>query len=101
MKSIQGKSPDFAILECLMMSYFNVNNIHPPVAKQILAVMIRGLFFKLEFSFTHFPTEGITADLMFPLVWEGIRIVESTGLKVIAVTADGAAQIRKFFRMHG
>lgn len=79
----------------------NVADIHPPVAKQILAVMIRGVFFKFEFPLAHFSTEGVTADLLFPLVWEGIRIVESTGLKVIAVTADGASHNRKFFKMHG
>ena len=71
-------------------------SIHPPVAKQILAVMIRGLFFKLDFPLlAHFSTEGVTADLLFPILWEGIRIVESTGLKVIAVTADGASPNRK------
>ena len=33
-------------------------------------------------------------------VWDVIGAVESTGLKVIAVTADGASQNRKFFPMH-
>lgn len=73
---------------------------HPPVAKQILAVMVRGIFFKFDFPLAHFSTEGISADLLFPIVWEGIAAIESTGLKVIAVTADGASPNRKFFRMH-
>ena len=29
-------------------------------------------------------TGSVTADLLFPIVWEGIHIVENTGLKVIA-----------------
>lgn len=33
-------------------------------------------------------------------VWDIIGAVESMGLKVIIVTADGASQNRKFFRMH-
>ena len=78
----------------------NTTDIHPPVAKQILAIMIRGVFFKFDFPLAHFSTEGVTADLLFPIVWEGIRVVESTGLKVIAVTADGASPNRKFFKMH-
>ena len=45
---------------------------HPPVSKQILAVMVRGIFFKFDFPLAHFSTEGITADLLFPIVWEGI-----------------------------
>ena len=73
---------------------------HPPIAKQILTVMVRGVFFKFEFPLAHFSTEGITADLLFPIVWDGVASVESTGLKVIAITADGASPNRKFFRMH-
>lgn len=34
------------------------------------------------------------------MVWEVIGAVESTGLKVIVVTTDGASPNRKFFRMH-
>ena len=73
---------------------------HPPLAKQILAVMVRGIFFKFDFPLAHFPTEGISADLLFPIVWEGVALIESTGLKVVSVTADGASSNRKFFRMH-
>ena len=53
--------------------------------------MIRGLLFRFEFPLAHFSTEDITADLLYPIIWEGIRLVESMGLKVIAVTADGAS----------
>ena len=63
--------------------------------------MVRGLFFKFDFPLVHFSTEGVTSDQLYPIAWEGIRIIESTGLKVIAVTADGASPNRKFFRMHG
>ena len=62
--------------------------------------MVRGVFFKLDFPFAHFATVGITADLLFPIVWEGVRQLESIGLKVICITADGASPNRKFFRMH-
>ncbi len=37
---------------------------------------------------------------LFPIVWNAIRLVETTGLKVIAVIADGASPNRRFFRMH-
>ena len=84
-----------------LLQYERSEDVHPPVAKQILAVMVRGLFFKFEFPLAHFSTEGATGDLLYPIVWEGIRNIESTGLKVLAVTADGASPNRKFFRMHG
>ena len=43
-----------------------------PVAKQMLTFMVRGLFIKLHFPYAHYPTSGITADLLFPLAWEAI-----------------------------
>lgn len=71
-----------------------------PVAKQMLTFMVRGLFIKLHFPYAQYPTSGITAELLFPLVWEVIRSLECAGFKVISVTGDGASQNRKFFRMH-
>ena len=41
-----------------------------------------------------------TSQLIFPIVWETIRLLESGGLRVLCVTADGASPNRKFFRMH-
>ena len=80
---------------------FECNTDIHPVAKQTSVVMIHGLCFKLDYPHAHFSTEGVTADLLFPIVCDGIRTVESTGWKLITVTADGACPNRKFFRMHG
>ena len=73
---------------------------HAPIANHLLVLMVRGIFFKLNFPYAHFGTEGVTADQLFPIVWEAIRQVEGIGLKVIFITADGASPNRKFFRMH-
>ena len=73
----------------------------PSVATHTLALMVRGLLFKLEFPYAHFATNGITADTLCPIIWEGIRNLECSGLKVLCVVADGASPNRKFFRMHG
>ena len=67
------------------------------LVKQVLVLMVRGTMFKLSFPYAHFGTEGITADLLYPIVWEAVRRLE---VKVISVTADGASPNRKFFRMH-
>lgn len=77
------------------------NTTHPPVSQYILVLMVRGIFLKLEFPYAHFATRGITADTLFPIVWEAVRELESIGCKVISVTADGASANRKFFCMHG
>ena len=73
---------------------------HPPLATQLLVLMVRGIFFKLQFPYAHFATRGITADLLFPMIWEAVREIELIGLKVIFITADGASSNRNFFRMH-
>ena len=73
---------------------------HRPIANHLLVLMVRGIFFKLEFPLAHFGTTGVTADQLFPIVWEGVRQVEGIGLKVIFITADGASPNRKFFKMH-
>lgn len=72
----------------------------PEVAKQLLTLMVRGLMFKLNFPYAHFASRGATGDVLFPIVWEAIRRLESSGIKVLCVTADGASPNRKFFRMH-
>ena len=73
---------------------------HAPVANHLLVLMVRGIFFKLDFPYAHFGTVGVTADQLFPIIWEGVRQLEGGGLKVIFITADGASPNRKFFRMH-
>ena len=75
---------------------------NPPsnVATHMLLFMIRGLFTSLEFPYAHFATTGATADMLYPIVWESVRRIESCGLNVIAFTCDGASPNRKFFQMH-
>ena len=60
---------------------------------------ILAIFFKLEFPYAHFGTENVTTDLLFLIIWKGIRQLEGMGLKVICVTADGSSPNCKFFQM--
>ena len=71
------------------------------VAKYMLVIMVRGIFIPLKYPYAQFSTRGITADLLFPLMWEAIQKLELAGFKVIAITCDGASSNRKFFCMHG
>lgn len=71
------------------------------VATHVLMFMVRGIFSKLKFPYAQFPTNGASADELCPLVWEAVSHLESAGLKVVALTCDGASTNRKFFRMNG
>ena len=65
---------------------------HSPIAKHVLVLMVRGVFFELEFPYAYFRT-GVTGDL-FPIILEGIRQLEGIGLKGIFVMVDGSSPNR-------
>ena len=70
------------------------------VATNMLVFMVRNLFSKLEYPYARFPCASLSGDLIFPLVWDCVKRLESYGFKVMALTADGASCNRNFFKMH-
>lgn len=76
------------------------SNHLPPIATHLLTLMVRGIFTTCKFPYAHFPTDSLTGDQIFAVVWEAIERLERIGFKVIAITADGASPNRKFFHMH-
>ena len=66
----------------------------------MLAFMVRGIFSGLEFPYAHFPTKGATGEELFPIVWDGVRNLEESGLRVMVITCNGASLERKFFKIH-
>ena len=70
------------------------------LAKYVIVFLVRALFTKLCYPFGHFASEGFTSDQIFPCAHEAIRILESIGCKVRAITADGASPNRKYFKLH-
>ena len=69
------------------------------LAKTMLVFMVWGLFSSLEFPYVQFPCTTITGDLLFDPLWEAIERLERCGLKVLAVTADGASPNRRLFKI--
>ena len=65
----------------------------------MLVFMVKGIFTRLEFLYAHFPCTSLTAEFLYPIVWDAIRH-EALGLKVLVLTCDGAGPNRKFFRLH-
>ena len=70
------------------------------LATNMLTFMVRSICSKFELAFGHFPTRSANAEMLYDLVWEAVQILEGIGLKVIAITCDGASSNRKFFKMH-
>ena len=76
------------------------SSVEPQVAKHMLVFMVRGLFIPLNFPYAQFATRNLSADLIFPLVWETVQKLEAGGFKVVAINSDGASSNRKFYHMH-
>ena len=70
------------------------------MATHMLQFMVRGICMHLDYPMAHFATNNLSSEQMYPIVWDVIGQLESIGLKVMVLTADGASQNRKLFRMH-
>ena len=78
-----------------------INQGQKQVAKYMLVIMVRGICSGLQYPLAAFATAGITADFLYPIIWEAITIVQLTvGLKVLFICCDGASPNRKFFTLH-
>ena len=74
------------------------NENNDKVATHVLTFMVGGIFSDLNFPYAHFPTEGASADHLYPVVWDAIRNLEESGFKVMVIICDGASSTRKFFK---
>ena len=71
------------------------------IASHILVFMLRSIKNPFKFSLANFATTTATSSQLFSLFWKAVGICEITcGLKVLAVTCDGASTNGKFFKMH-
>ena len=71
------------------------------VASHMLLFTVRGLFSNLEFPYAQFPTGGASTDVLYPMVWEAVSNLESSGFKVVAISCDGVSANCNFHKMHG
>ena len=63
--------------------------------------MVRGITFSLSYVFGHFASAGgLSSSQLYFTIWDGVRQLESVGLKVMAIVAIVASPNRKFMRLH-
>ena len=72
-----------------------------PLAKSMLVLMVRGLFSKLAFPYVQFACASVTGDLLMDPVWEAISRLERQGIRVLALTCDGASVNRRLWKLLG
>ena len=71
------------------------------VARYMLVVMVRGVTSRLQYPLAAFATDGITADFLYPIIWQAVEIIHTEAqLNVLFVCCDGASPNRKFFSLH-
>ena len=50
---------------------------HSSDSTHMLLFMVRGMFCALQFPYAHVATTGISADSLYPVVWEAVQWLES------------------------
>ena len=72
-----------------------------PLASYVAVLMGRVITSSLNYVFGHFASAGgFSSSQLYITIWDGVRQLESVGLKVMAIVADGASPNRKFMRLH-
>ncbi|XP_065662264.1 uncharacterized protein LOC124811383 isoform X3 [Hydra vulgaris] len=72
-----------------------------PLASYVTVLMVRGITSSLKYVFGHFASAGgLSSSQLYFTIWDVVRQLESVGLKVMAIVADGASPNRKFMRLH-
>lgn len=66
----------------------------PKLAISMLVLMVRGLFYKLNYPYAQFACSSISGDLMFDPVWEAVSRLERLGFHVLGLTCDGCSANR-------
>ena len=89
----------FVDLGDININYATLENVDK-LAEYVLVFSVKSVANPLPYSFATFATDGIAAFQITPIFWQAVKYLERTNLKVIAATADGASQNRKFFRMY-
>ena len=69
------------------------------LASHVFVLMARGLFSGLKLPFAYYPRDGMTSEQLYTCVWGGIQVLECWGLKVRAITSDGASNNRTFYNL--
>ena len=94
-----GELTGFVDLVDINVNFATLKNTQT-LATHVLVFLVKSVVNPLSYSFATFATDGITAYQIMPIFWQAVKYLEKINLKVIAATADGASQNRKFFRMH-
>jgi len=72
-----------------------------PLAKVMLVFMVRGLFTPLKYPYVQFPAASTKGADLFPLFRKVLSRLTRLGIRVMAVTCDGASDNRRLFSLHG
>ena len=79
-------------LEALEQSSF------PAIATRALTVMVRGIFYRLNFPLANFLTAGVTSVNLLGILWQAFELLERCVFTVVFETADISSPNRSYFR---
>ena len=100
-----GELVGYVDLDCVSNELLNmeeaIRDSDKAVAHYMLVVMVRSITSRLQYPLAAFATDGITADFLYPIIWQTIRIIHTHAqLNALFICCDGASPNRKFFSLH-
>jgi len=69
------------------------------LASHMLVLLLRGVATNLNFPYAQFITNGISGYQLYVILTEAVMRLEFLGLKVIALTSNGASPNRKLYKL--
>lgn len=74
--------------------------IDTPLAKTILAFMVKGITTDVKFVVAAFPLHTLSAEMLYSRSWDVIGALERAAVKVLVYICDGSPINRAFIAMH-
>ena len=69
------------------------------LASHMLVLLLHGVATNLNFPYAQFATNGISGYQLYAILTEAVMRLEFLGLKVIALTSNGASPNRKLYKL--
>lgn len=75
--------------------------VQASLATHVLQFYFKSLFSSFHFPCSYFLTNGISAQDLNRVFWQGVELLNSHGFKVLLTCCDGASENRAFMVMNG
>ena len=77
------------------------SSVHTSLATHVLQFYFKSIFSSFQFPCCYFLTNGISAQDLNRIFWQGVGLLNSFDFKVLLTCCDGASENRAFMELNG